>query len=487
VRRPGIAEGLVGAVATAVWIAGVGGADAWRDEVATIAVSGRAVDEILLLVGHVDAVLASYYLLVHAVAPGDVVGARVVSVVALAAATVLLLPLCRRLGVPAAGLGAAAFLVVCPVAARWAQEARPAALAVLAATAATFALTAALTGGRARWWCWYALAVAVLAYVQLTALLLLPAHAVTVWVCRRDLTRRWAAAASAAVLAAAPLAYLGSRQRDAIAWIARPEASRLEDLPYAMLGTAPIAAVVLGTVVLAAARHPPDPAGRQPGDRPPGVVAVALPWAVVPAAGLWLGGQVTPLYTERYLVFCLPAVALLVGRALAGLRRRHAATALVAVLLLGLPQQVAIRSDGGHREDIGQLLAVVRDQGRPGDAVIFEQQSTRLLAEAFPATFAPLRDVTAGRSGASAGTFGGTWPDRPCRTIPERVDGHARVWVVALHGKRPDYPAAVALSAMHEFSQVSAWRGRPYTLTLLVRGPAAGEAFPCPGPTTTWD
>jgi mannosyltransferase len=482
VRRAGFAEGLVGALAAAVWIAGVGGADAWRDEVATTAVSGRSVDEILLLVGHVDAVLAAYYLLVHVVAPGDVVGARVVSVVALAAATALLLPLCRRLGVPAAGLWAAGFLVVSPVAARWAQEARPAALALLAATAATFALTAALTGGRPRWWGWYVVAVAALAYLQLTALLLLPAHAVTVRVCRRDLSRRWAAAAVVAVLAAAPLVYAGSRQRDAIAWIARPAASRLEALPYAMLGSAPIAAVVLGVVVLGAARHPPGPAGRQPG-----VVAVALPWAVVPGAGLWLGGQVTPLYTERYLVFCLPAFALLAGRALAGLRCRHAAAAVAAVLLLGLPQQVAIRSDGGHREDIGRLLTVLRDEGRPGDAVVFEHQSTRLLAEAFPLTFASLGDVTAGRSGAAAGTLGGTWPDQPCRTIPDRIAGHARVWVIGFHGKRPDFPAAVALAGMHEFSQENAWRGRPYTLTLFVRGPATGEAFRCPGPATTWD
>jgi len=189
---------------------------------------------------------------------------------------------------------------------------------------------------------------------------------------------------------------------------------------------------------------------------------------------------VTPLYTERYLVFCLPAVALLAGRALAGLRRRHAAAAVATVLLLALPHQLAVRADGGHQEDLGRLLAVLRAEGRPGDAVVFEQQGTRLLAEAFPATFEPLRDVTLGRTGAAAGNLGGTGPAEACRTIPARLGGSARVWVVAFHGKRPDPPAAIALAAMRGFAEERSWRGRPYTLSLLVRRAATDDAVTCP-------
>jgi mannosyltransferase len=376
-----VAAAVVWGVATATWILGNGGAGAWRDEIATMAVSSRSSGQILLLATHVDAVLTAYYLLVHAVAPGGLVGARTVSAVALATATALLLPLCRRIGVPAAGPWAAAFVVVSPVAARWAQEARPTSLAVLGATAATLALATALTDGRTRWWAAYALAVTALAYVQLTALLLVPAHAVTVAALGRDRWRHWAAAATAALLAAAPLVWIGVRERDAIAWIARPGPGRLRHLPESLLGPAPVVVVLAAVVALAVRRHP-----LRDGARP---AAFAVPWALLPPAGLWLAGRTTPLYTERYLVFCLPALALLAGWALARAGRRTAAVALAAVLVLALPQQVRLRSAAGHGEDVGRLLAVLDDRGRAGDAVVFQQQSSRLVAEAYPRVFAP--------------------------------------------------------------------------------------------------
>jgi mannosyltransferase len=367
--------------------------------------------------------------------------------------------------VPAAGPWAAAFVVVSPVAARWAQEARPTSLAVLGATAATLALATALADGRTRWWAAYVVAVTALAYVQLTALLLVPAHAVTVAALGRDRWRHWAAAATAAVLAAAPLVWIGVHERDAIAWIARPGPGRLRHLPESLLGPAPVVVVLAAVLALAVRRHPLGD-----GARP---AAFAVPWTLLPPAGLWLAGRTTPLYTERYLVFCLPALALLAGWALARAGRRTAAAALAAVLVLALPQQVRLRSAAGHGEDVGRLLAVLDDRGRAGDAVVFQQQSSRLLAEAYPRVFAPLSDVTAGTSGAVAGTLGGTWPARPCGTIPGRVREHSRVWVVAAGTRRPDFPGAVAAAAMPDYLPVHSWQARPYALTLYVRGAAA--------------
>jgi hypothetical protein len=123
---------------------------------------------------------------------------------------------------------------------------------------------------------------------------------------------------------------------------------------------------------------------------------------------------------------------------------------------------------------------------RPGDAVVFEQQGTRLLAEAYPEVFAPLGDVTAGTSGAAAGTLGGAWPARPCHTIPERVRGHHRVWLVAGGRPVPDYPAAVALAAMPGFLPTRSWQGRPYTLTLYTRGTATRSDPPENPCTPSW-
>jgi mannosyltransferase len=454
-------------VAALGWVAGADGPGAWRDEVATVALSGRSTGEILALAGHVDAVLAAYYLLVHAVAPGDLAGARLLSVAASAVAAALLMPLARRLGAPAAGGWAAAFVVVSPVAARWAQEARPAALASLAAVAATLALVSAVRDGSRRWWAAYAAALVALGYLQLSALLLVPAHAVTVLVAGRGRLRPWAAATLAALLAIAPLVRLGLGQRAAIAWIDRPTVARLQGLPEFLAGSGTVVSVLALVAGAALARHRAAPGGGV------GVLPVALPWLLIPPVALWAAGQVTPLFTERYLVFCLPAAALLAGRALAGVRGPHAVAAVVAVAVAGLPEQVGVRAAGGHAEDTTRVLAVLDAGGRPGDALVLTQADTRLLAEAYPEPFAHLDDVTAGTSGAEAGTFGGTPPAAFDQTVRARMRHHTRVWVVALAGTAPDPPAAAALDAVPDLSPVRSWQVPPYTLTLYAIPSAA--------------
>ena len=51
------------------------------------------------------------------------------------------------------------------------------------------------------------------------------------------------------------------------------------------------------------------------------VVTVAVPWLMLPAAILLAASQVHPVYIARYIVYCLPALALLAATGLAGMTR----------------------------------------------------------------------------------------------------------------------------------------------------------------------
>jgi hypothetical protein len=73
---------------------------------------------------------------------------------------------------------------------------------------------------------------------------------------------------------------------------ARPDLSRLQHLPQSLLGPAPVVAVGLVVVALAAHRRHEHEDGAR-------LAAFALPWVLLPPVALWLAGQATPLFTER--------------------------------------------------------------------------------------------------------------------------------------------------------------------------------------------
>jgi len=97
---------------------------------------------------------------------------------------------------------------------------------------------------------------------------------------------------------------------------------------------------------------------------------------------------------------------------------RSVLPALAAVLVLALPQQVRLRTETGHGEDVGRLLAVLGDSGRAGDVDLDCDRDVRMLAEAYPRVFAPLRDVTPLRQGRR-GTGRRDW----CSPGYQRVTG----------------------------------------------------------------
>src|SRR6266699_2226014 len=192
---PALAELVVGGYKIA-------GPSLWRDEASTISASHRPVGAIFALMSHEDAIHIPYYLIMHAVITIGGVSEtilRLPSLVAMCAAVGLTAAIGRRLaeasGLPApaaAALGVAAglLLTTVPQTTRYAQEARPYALATLFAVLSTYLLLRAAEAGngvadhRRRWWLSYALALTLTGMFNLFALLVAAGHGLSLLAAR---------------------------------------------------------------------------------------------------------------------------------------------------------------------------------------------------------------------------------------------------------------------------------------------------------------
>ena len=399
---------LVGLLAAAVYAVGLSRPSPWRDEVATIDAARRPAAGILALTSHVDAVHAAYYLLVRGVAdldpgPVRVLDGRWISLVGFAVAAAGTVLLGRRTDGARTGLFAGLFLAGSPLASRYAGEARPFALATAVAVVSTLALLAAVRRpGRGRW-ALYAVTLVALGAVEVLALSLLVAHACWVLVApgpagARSRTWRWLAAVGAAVALLSPLLAVVLGQRGQIGALGTPTPRDLAAYAARAAGS------VAGSVVLAAAgaaflvlgwrqRRATQRTIRSGRTVSTGWLPVVV-WGVGLPVLIWVVSQVDPLFRDRYVLFTLPGLALLAGGVLARLPVPVAAVTVAAVVVAGLPTQVAIRQAGGHGEDIRALDAAVAALRRPGDAVVFVPRSTARVAQLDPRVWAGTTNLT---------------------------------------------------------------------------------------------
>ena len=104
-----------------------------------------------------------------------------------------------------------------------------------------------------------------------------------------------------------------------------------------LIGPGPMAAAV--TLVVAAGIVVSAVAGRERlrADWPGSLPALCLPWLILPPAILLIGSLITPLYTLRYVLLCIPAIALLAGAGLAAIGWIAGTAALAVITLLGGP------------------------------------------------------------------------------------------------------------------------------------------------------
>ena len=428
----------------------------WRDEGATQAATQRSFTDLVAMLGHVDAVHGAYYVLmwleVRLAGHGEL-ALRLPSVLAMAATAALITVTGRRLVSQRAGLAAGLTFAALPAVSWFAQDARPFALETAAAAAASYALVRlAEDGAPRRWACWYAASLVALGLANVFGLLLIPAHAAALaaWqpTARRwAVARRWARAVIVAFVALLPLIVAAWAQRAQVGWL-RPPGASAALATGRLVGSAPLllaAAVLTGTGLALAGL------GRRLGTGwPARLPALCLPWLAGPPVILFVMSQFQPAFTFRYIVFCVPAAALLIGTGLAAAGRVTTSAGLALLVLLALPAQLGERGPAGHADNIRGLDQIVARYERPGDAVLYPQGAgTRSFAAAYPFGLAHLRDVMLGESAARSGTIAGT--DAPPQVVRGRLAGVRRVWVIENNVPAPLRPAQL--------------RGLPFRLT----------------------
>ncbi|MFD5149133.1 hypothetical protein [Streptomyces sp. NPDC058401] len=411
------------------------GPSPWTDEIVTMDVARRSWPELFALLGQVDAVHGLHYVLMHLV--GQVTSVteftmRVPSATAVAVAVAGTVWLGRSLGGPRHGVCAGLVLAVAPTASRYAQEGRSFAFVMAAAVLATGALAKVLAGdGRRRWPIAYAVLVAVLGWFNIMGLLLLVAHAITVTWTRpgRRTIRRLAIAQAAGITAMAPLLFLALTQRSAVgasapvtfgtpaaffSWLLYPgQDTLLTSFKVLLIGSTLTA---LGALAVRRRKTPEL------------IRAVGVPWLTVPPALLALATLVQPVFAYRYLVFCLPALALLLA---AGILVLPWWARVALVLAVSAPLAFchrAIRLEQSRSWDTLAVVRILRAHDAPGDTVLFSGARCGLISTAYQEAFARRTDL--GRSGTAAAAAALDNPPADPATLAHRLERAPRVWHV---------------------------------------------------------
>jgi mannosyltransferase len=459
----------------------LGGASLWRDEAYTLDAATRPFGQILGLLANQDAVHGAYYLGMHVVIGQlgtSATAIRLPSLLAMCVAAGATAAVGRQLArlaeLPApavTGLLAGLLFAGAPQATFYAQDARPYALVTMSATVATLVLIRAAVDGRRRWWAGYGAAVAVAGVFNLFALLLLVAHWVSLLAARVRLAR-WLSAAAAAVVVLSPLIYLGYRQDRALGWVRRADFRTVAKTATDFAGSGPLLPLVIGLAVVGILADLVYRHFYRPGRVrvPPAftVTNVALPWLVLPPLILLGVSLVHPVYVERYVLFCLPALSLLCAAGLAWLARLAARTRLgsrgpiaawalpaviVAVLaaMLVVPQQ-QIRLTSARPDNLRGVAAVIAANERPGDVVFYVPAQVEVVSMAYPAPFARLREIALRKSPAASNTLLGIQVSVP--QLLRRFAHVRRVWLITWHG-RPRPSTATAGEELFLTSQMS--------------------------------
>ncbi|MET9802291.1 hypothetical protein [Streptomyces sp. NPDC006368] len=378
----------------------------WRDEAATWQVAQRSTADICRMLGNVDVVHGLYYLLMHGLfecfGPGTTT-LRLPSVLATAVAAACVTVIGRRLAGVWAGVGGGLAFGLLPAVQFYLQEGRSYALVAAGAGISTLLLVTVLQGrGRATHWVTYSGTVLACGLLNWLSLMVLPAHVATlVWArTGRGVWIRWAAASATATAGVLPLVLFSRSQSDQVSWI--PPLTW-----HMMIGPAVLLAIgALGALV----------------DRPRvgrlSVAAVGLPLLAVPQIGLIGLSLIQPLFLDRYVLFSLLGLALLIGAllgaAVQAARPRFPRAsvwilpAVVAVAMVALlPQSLAKRSPASRVDDVLAIAGRVQQLKGSGDAVLYIPAARRDTTLVSPDAFAGLRDIALAESPRESGTLKG--------------------------------------------------------------------------------
>jgi mannosyltransferase len=482
-----------------------------NDEVVSRYAAGLSLGQLVQLLRRVDIVHGLYYLMLHgwmAVGTSPAV-LRIPSVIAMVAAAALMVILARRLtGSGWAGLFAGLIMVLTPSISYYAQTARSYALVLACVLAETLALLSALQAERAnpasdrntRQWLIYGALVTLSAYLNEMALLVLPAHAITVLLTRygRRTARRWAVTSVIAFVLALPVLIISVLQRGYASYIGMPNWQQVDLLYQNFFGAQATAARLLVACAVVAVL-PPLPwwrrqrrgGGAGTGAKPASpwwsgggvsVASVALPLLLVPA-GLLLAESrlVHPLFQQRYVQYGEAGVALLAGAGayrigrwlVAALRRPETVVVpgiavCVFAALLQLQMQHFYRTPGSRAFNFGGPAFYVGAHAHRGDGVLFMSSFYRKAELGYPEQFRETSDFALAVPPLDAPYQG---IDKPLPAILPLMPGYQRIWVIG-YLPSPTLPGALREESqvlMQDFSQAGVRGYQGVWLSLWVR------------------
>jgi mannosyltransferase len=379
------------------------------------------------------------------------------------------------------GLLAGLLLAALPVTTRYAQEGRPYALTVLFAVLATYLLVVAAARGSWRWWALYGAALLLTGLFDLAAVLLGGMHGLSLLQARRGkpadgapapataspapgaitthVLRRWLVACVVAAIALSPVLVYSYRQSAQLDWVQPPNLQTLLGLLRDFSGATaliPVAGllVLLGCFAGSGLRR-----GRELT-----LARICLPWMVLPPALLLAVSLLHPVYVDRYILFCVPAFALLasaglvwlvvltrrwIARRMSGRRANllsfvPSAALAVFIVVMVIGPQAEVRLPYSRADDLRLIAAVLAARERPGDAILYLPRKTAVIGMAYPDPFRKLNDIGLLSGPIPSGTLRGL--AAPPSVVASRLPGVKRIWTIEwTHPLAPDSSPPPAL------------------------------------------
>ncbi len=297
---------------------------------------------------------------------------RSFSVLCAAAAVPAVAVLGRSLFSERVGLFAGLLLALNPVVLFYAQEARGYAMVMLLVTLATYAFVRLVKRPTTAVAVAFVVLSALAAYVHFFAILVTGAQLASLVMLRNSPVRWTLVAQCVGVLGVLllPIVYVSATPNTGLNWVGEPNLDVLVDhLKLQTGGTLQLLAYsaigVIGLVTLARLLRPPS---SQTVVWP---VAMVLCWLVLPTAVAFFGSFIKPVFVSRYLIVCLPALALFIAYALSQVPSKTAAYALTGVLvLLALPAFDRVYFET-PKEDWRDATSFILSEAQPGDAIVF--------------------------------------------------------------------------------------------------------------------
>lgn len=436
------------------------------DENATWIASQRTPGQIVDLARHFDGVISPYYMFMHfwtAIFGDSEFWMRAPSLIAVSIAVGLAGELGRRLFSPGVGLLGGALLVLVPQLTRYAQDARAYGITFLFATLATLLLYRALQ--RPAWGRWipYAVVVTFVGWAHIFGLMVLAGHAYAVlsrWHAQRDRALlRWLTVTPVAVLPVLPLIWLGLHQKgQQLDWIDPMTLHQVWTAPGDIFGSAAAGLLLIGLAFAARAS-----------DRR--VIRELVVLAVVPPVLLIAVSFAGSSYwVPRYVLFVIPAVALLAASSLRGLRLR-AAGAVVLLAAVAAPAQHAVRGPASHLgADFRAVARVIAANQQPGDVIVYGTGGTWSLRAGIDYQLRGRekpRDVLLKTPAAEVGELGAVQcPDEvACLGTAKRV-WFFRQWQT---GKPLSSAGHLTTTLSTDYREAGVWHATKATLVLFVR------------------